>query len=94
MGMPLGKNEGLPVFILEKGLALTFLLAPLLFGSVHHVSALLFSALLFFLLMICPNALAAFYALPRFFRYGTAAVFVFVLLQFFFSFHEPQRDFI
>ncbi|MBI3307295.1 MAG: O-antigen ligase family protein [Candidatus Omnitrophica bacterium] len=82
--MPFRKNEGLPVFILEKGFALTFLLAPLLFGCVHPASAFFLSAMFFVFLIIRPDSVSAFYVLPKFFRYGMLAVFVFILFQAFF----------
>jgi len=70
---------------LEYAFIATIFLTPLFFGSVHYRTAMALAAWYFFLLFCYPEALQKIHELPRLFLFGIAAVFLGILIQYFFT---------
>lgn len=76
------RDRSLP---LEIGLLLSFLLAPVFFGSIPAWASLALSALLFLLLFLYPEAVSKTRDLPRIFSVGMTLLLGLLLVEFFFS---------
>lgn len=90
--MPLRPNERFASLAVEFSLLTLLYFSSFAFGAVYSWASMAVAAILFFLFFLFPQSIQAFQILPKGFRYGITAVFIFIVLQSFLISRAPYES--